>query len=157
MPRGGKRPNTKVESNHLFKPRWNNKKTVAIRVPEVFKDVLLGIARHLDKTKVITEDDQEIIDDVVNCFRHKKLWIQYRSRLVEIRQEKIVLLKEIDNLTNQSKQNSNQNKYKIAAKCFDEFLNSQNLNIEELAKSRKGTKKHQLYEINKWFIEQEKA
>lgn len=72
MPRGGLRPNTKVESNHLFKPKWNNKKTTAIRIPEVFKDVLLGIARHLDKTKVTTEDDQEVIDDVADCFRHEK-------------------------------------------------------------------------------------
>lgn len=72
----------------------------------------------------------------------KKLWIQYRSKLVEIRQEKIALLKKLGNQTNQNKQNNNQNKYKIAAKCFDEFLNSQSLSIEELARSRKGTKKH---------------
>lgn len=152
MSKGGYKKNNKVESNHLFKPKWNNKKTVAIRVPEVFKSTLLKIARHLDKTTVISLDDQKIINDVANCFRYKELWTKYKNRTIELRQDKRELFKQIDNLDNKNKQKNNQDKYELAVKCFGEFLESQNLNIEDLSKARKGTKKNQLYEINQWLI-----
>lgn len=86
------------------KPKWNNKKTTAIRIPEVFKGVLLGIAKHLDKTKVSTGDEREIIDDVVNCFRYKELQIKYRKRLIELRDEKKELIREVDKLSRKSLQ-----------------------------------------------------
>ena len=60
---------------------------------------------------------------------------------------------EIFHKSNQNKQKNSQNKYQIAVECFGEFVESQKLNMEDLSKSRKGTKKHQLYEINQWLIE----
>jgi hypothetical protein len=154
MPKGGLRTDKDGTTNHLFKPKWNNKKTTAIRIPEVFKSVLLGIARHLDRTQISTIDDQEIIDDVVNCFRYKELWSKYKSRIIELRQEKRELIHEVNNLSKPNKQKNQQNKYQIAVECFEEFVDNQNLNMEELSKSRKGTKKHQLYEINQWLLKQ---
>lgn len=36
---------------------WNNKKTVAIRVPEIFSEQILDYARHLDNGEIIQVTD----------------------------------------------------------------------------------------------------
>ena len=150
MPRGGLRPNTKVESNHLFKPKWNNKKTTAIRIPEVFKACLINLARYLDKPENsgLFEDDNYIISIVE---KYNDLEANYQSIC-----EKLEEYKE-ENLQLKNSQKNQQNKYQVAIECFEEFVKNQNLDMEELSKSRKGTKKHQIYEINQWFIEQSKS
>ena len=151
MSKGGLRVGKDGTTNHLFKPKWNNKKTSAIRIPEVFKDVLLTIARHLDKAQISTIDDREIVDDVVNCFKYKELKERYKTRIIELRQDKKKLLEENEKLAKLIKQNNSKSKNKTAVEFFAEYLESQNLNMEDLSKSRKGTKKHQLFEINEWF------
>lgn len=128
MPRGGHRPNTKVESNHLFKPKWNNKKTTAIRIPEVFKDILLSLARYFDKP-----ENTSIVQSLFNAIQ-----------IIENHPTKFTN-------SNSKQTEEQQNKYQIAVECFEEFVENQNLNMEELSKSRKGTKKHQLWLINNWF------
>ena len=157
MPRGGYKPNTKVESNHLFKPKWNNKKTTAIRIPEVFKACLINLARYLDKheNSGLFEDDNYIISIVE---KYNDLEVNYQSICKELEEfkEENSRLKDLQRV-NQNSQKNQQNKYQIAIECFEEFVKNQNLDMEELSKSRKGTKKHQLYEINQWFIEQSKS
>ena len=157
MPRGGLRPNTKVESNHLFKPKWNNKKTTAIRIPEVFKACLINLARYLDKSENsgLFEDDNYIVYIVE---KYNNLEVNYQSICEELEECK----KENLQLKNQQKANQNlqknqQGKYQIAVECFEEFVKDQNLDMEELSKSRKGTKKHQIYLINQWLREQSKS
>ena len=157
MPRGGLRPNTKVESNHLFKPKWNNKKTTAIRIPEVFKACLINLARYLDKPENsgLFEDDNYIVS-ILEIYND--LEVNYQSiykKLEEYEKEKLQLRE--SQKSNQNLQRNQQNKYQIAVECFEEFVKNQNLDMEELSKSRKGTKKHQIYEINQWFIEQSKS
>ena len=149
MPRGGLRPNTKVESNHLFKPKWNNKKTTAIRIPEVFKACLINLARYLDKPENsgLFKDDNYIISIVE---KYNDLEVNYQSSCKELKECKEENLQLKDSRKNQ------QDKYQVALECFEEFVKNQNLDMEELSKSRKGTKKHQIYEINQWFIEQSK-
>ena len=156
MSRGGRRSNTKVESNHLFKPKWNNKKTTAIRIPEVFKACLINLARYLDKLENsgLFEDDNYIISIIE---KYNDLEVNYQSsckELEECRKENL----QPNNLhkNNQNLQRNQRDKYQIAVECFEEFVKNQSLDMEELSKSRKGTKKHQIYEINQWFIEQSK-
>ena len=156
MSRGGLRPNTKVESNHLFKPKWNNKKTTAIRIPEVFKTCLVNLARYLDKPENsgLFKDDNYIISIVE---KYNDLEVNYQSsckELEECRKENLQL-KNLQKI-NQSSQKNQQDKYQVAVECFEEFVKNQNLDMEKLSKSRKGTKKYQIYEINQWFIEQSK-
>ena len=157
MPRGGLRPNTKVESNHLFKPKWNNKKTIAIRIPELFKACLINLARYLDKPEnsSLFEDDNYIISIIE---KYNDLEANYQSscqKLEECKEENLQLKNSQG--VNQNPQKSQQDKYQLAVECFEEFVKNQNLDIEKLSKSRKGTKKHQIYEINQWFIEQSKS
>ena len=157
MSRGGLRPNTKVESNHLFKPKWNNKKTTAIRIPEVFKTCLINLARYLDKPENsgLFEDDKYIISIIE---KYNNLEANYQSSCKELEKckEENLQLKDLQNI-NQNSQKNQQNKYQIAVECFEEFVENQNLDMEELSKSRKGTKKHQIYQINQWFIEQSRS
>ena len=154
MPRGGLRPNTKVESNHLFKPKWKNKKTTAIRIPEVFKDVLLGLARCLDAIKN-SPDNNEVKIAIFNLdisTDENLHLLSFPDRSTDFVAGEIHEL--ISDKPNQNKQKNQQNKYQLAVECFGEFVESQSLNVEELSKSRKGTKKHQLFEINQWLVEQ---
>ncbi len=157
MPRGGLRPNTKVESNHLFKPKWNNKKTTAIRIPEVFKACLINLARYLDKPENsgLFKDDNYITSIIE---KYNNLEANYQSsceQLEECKKENL----QLKNLqkSSQNLQKKQQNKYQIAVECFREFVKDQNLDMEDLSKSKKGTKKHQIYEINQWFIEQSRS
>lgn len=152
MPRGGRRPNTKVESNHLFKPKWNNKKTTAIRIPEVFKDCFIALARYLDKSEFSGNFDINLVDKVVDYDNVKSDLNEYQSEIIKLREENIKLSQEINNQTNQNKQKNQPNNYLIAVECFGEFVEKNDLTIEDLSKARKGTKKHQLYEINQWLL-----
>ena len=157
MPRGGLRKDSKGTTNHLFKPKWNNKKTIAIRIPEVFKACLINLARYLDKPENfgLFEDDNYIISIIE---KHNNLEANYQSICKELEEckEENLQLKDSQK-TNQNLQKSQQGKYQVAVECFEEFVKSQNLDMEELSKSRKGTKKHQIYLINQWFIEQSKS
>ena len=154
MPRGGLRPNTKVESNHLFKPKWNNKKTTAIRIPEIFKDSFIAIARYLDKLESYDKDKDNILEKLINYNTLECNLKDYQNKVIEL-QEKNQQLS--NNIENQINQNSQKNKYKIAVECFEEFVETKKLNMEELYKSRRNTKKHQLHEINQWLTEKSKS
>lgn len=151
MTRGGLRQNNKSDSNHLFKPKWRLGKTTAIRIPEVLKNTLLEIAKHLDKTKLSLDKDANILDDIVNCFLYKERSQKYRNVIVELRTEKRELIHELNQKSKQNSHKNQLNKYQIAVECFEEFLKSQNLNVEELSKARKGSKKHQLWIIYQWL------
>ena len=157
MSRGGLRPNTKVESNHLFKPKWNNRKTIAIRIPEVFKACLINLARYLDKPENsgLFEDDNYITSIIE---KYNDLEVNYQSSCKELKEcrKENLQLKDLQK-TNQNLQKNQQNKYRIAVECFEEFVKNQSLDMEELSKSKKGTKKHQMYQINQWFIEQSRS
>lgn len=156
MSRGGLRPNTKVESNHLFKPKWNNKKTIAIRIPEVFKSCLINLARYLDKPEnsSLFKDDNYIIS-IIEKYNDLEANYQSTCRELEECRKQNLELKDSQKI-HQNLQKNKQNKYQVAVVCFGEFMESQNLNMDELSKSRKGTKKHQMYEINQWLIKQSK-
>ena len=152
MARGGLRKNNKSGFNHLFKPKWNNKKTTAIRIPEIFKDTLLFIAKYLDILQNSDAVQKIIVEDIQNLSLYKK---ELEKSKIEIKK----LQKNLKNIPKQADKKTNQNKlndYQIAVKCFDEFIESQSLSIEDLSKSRKGTKKYQLYEIHSWLSEQAK-
>ena len=156
MPRGGYRANNKIESNHLFKPKWNNKKTTAIRIPEVFKTCLINLARYLDKPEnsSLSKEDNYIVSIIE---KYDDLEANYQSTCRELKEYKRQNLGLIDSQKiHQNSQKNQQNKYQVAVECFGEFVESQNLNMDELSKSRKGTKKHQMYEINQWLIKQSK-
>ena len=150
MPRGGLRKDSKGTTNHLFTPKWNNKKTTAIRIPEVFKTCLINLARYLDKPENsrLFEDDNYIVSIVK---KYDDLQANYQSSCEELEECRK------ENLQLKNSQKNQQDKYQIAVECFEEFVKIQNLDMEELSKSRKGTKKHQIYQINQWFIEQSKS
>ena len=57
------------------------------------------------------------------------------------------------NLVDKFSNRTNQNKYLIVSECFQEFLQEQELDIEQLRQSRSGTKKRQLADIHDWFLE----
>ena len=153
MPRGGLRKGNKSESNHLFKPKWNNKKTTAIRIPETFKNTLLFIARYLDNLKESSKIQELILSDIHYLELYKSETKKYEDKFEKLEQDKENFLKQINELTKKNERND-KNKYQLSVECFQEYLKSQNLNIEELSKSRKGSKKHQLFEINEWFKSQ---
>ena len=157
MPRGGLRVDQQGTTNHLFKPKWNNKKTTAIRIPEIFKDSLLGIARYLDNLEFLEQNGNNIPQKLADYNRLKSEAEYYQNKLSKFKEENKKLLHNQKQIDNQNSQKTKQNKYQIAVECFGEFVESQNFNMEELSKSRKGTKKHQLYEINQWLIEQSKS
>ena len=156
MPRGGLRKDSKGTTNHLFTPKWSHGKTVAIRIPEILKDPLISLAEYLDGRLNLFDlmDSNMLVNKVV---RYNELEAQNRKYSQEIER----LKRERSEYTNSHKSNQNsqknqQNKYQMAVECFEEFVESKNLNMEELSKSRKGTKKHQMYEINQWLIEKSK-
>ena len=156
MPRGGLRKDSKGTTNHLFTPKWNNKKTTAIRIPEVFKACLINLARYLDKPENfgLFEDDNYIISIIE---KYNDLEANYQSSCKKLKEckEENLQLKDLQRV-NQNSQKNQQNKYQVAVECFEEFVKNQNLDMEDSSKSRKGTKKHQIYKINQWFIEQSK-
>jgi len=151
MTRGGLRENTKVESNHLFKPKWKLGKTVAIRIPEALKDCLLDIARWADNSEIIPDNSLEIYEKIDNYLPLKKRANNYVKQIAELKKENKFLKNIAKDKTKSSVPNSEVNKYKLAVECFGEFVESQNLNMEELYKARKGTKKRQLLEIYAWL------
>lgn len=154
MPKGGLRVDKQGTTNHLFKPKWRNKKTTAIRIPEIFKPTIMALVRSLDRW--IVSEHKELVAVAImriNSAHDEKIDIQIKStENSEEYADKIY--QDIFNKDNQNKQNNSQNKYQIAVECFGEFVENQKLNMEDLSKSRKGTKKHQLHEINQWLIEQ---
>ena len=154
MPRGGLRRGNKSEYNHLFKPKWNNKKTTAIRVPEVFKSLLLRLARVLDTQDISIKNSATsiVLFKQNNIEEQIKYIVDNSSENLDSISRKIYF--SLEEQVNSNLQKQNINKYKIAVECFGEFVENQGLNMEELSKSRKGTKKHQLYEINQWLVEQ---
>lgn len=151
MPRGGLRKDKQGTTNHLFISKWNNKKTTAIRIPEIFKDTLVAIARYLDKPEFLDEDISNIQERVINYKTLESNLEFYKNEVLKLQEQNKNLSRTIEKQTNQNKQKNQENKYQIAVECFEEFVESQNLNIEELSKARKGTKKHQLWLINNWF------
>ena len=88
-------------------------------------------------------------------------------RVPEILKDKILALakyldrytkEEIKNIDlvsklNSSKQLDKNRKYQISVECLEEFFLEKGLSLEELKKSRAGTKKRQLAEIHEWLSE----
>lgn len=156
MPRGGLRVDEQGTTNHLFKPKWNNKKTTAIRIPEIFKSVIMNLVRGLDKYKIANNDGLVAVA-IMRFDLHSNNELNLMTKVTKNPDQLAKdIYQKISNEDNQKSQKNQQNKYRIAVECFGEFVESQNLNMEELSKSRKGTKKHQIYEINQWLIEQSK-
>lgn len=156
MPRGGLRKTKEGKTNHLFTPKWNNKKTTAIRIPEVFKNCLISLARYLDKPEnsSLSKEDNYIVSIIE---KYNDLEANYQSTCKELKECRRQNLELIDSQKiHQNSQKNQQNKYQVAVECFGKFVESQNLNMDELSKSRKGTKKYQMYEINQWLIRQSK-
>lgn len=154
MTRGGYRPNNKVESNHLFKPKWRLGKTAAIRIPAILKNKFLQLARYLDDESAKKLENLDIVEQI-------KSNDELNNRTFKLHNETVKLNKEIDMLTHinselrkQLESISVKSRYQIAAECFEEYINSQNLKMEELSKSRKGSKKHLLFEVNQWLKSQ---
>lgn len=156
MPKGGLRTDKQGTTNHLFTPKWGLGKTTAIRIPEVLKDKLLTLARYLDKKSKKEIEKINIVEELEKNNTLNQQAFKLHNQTV-ILNNKIEMLTHInEELTKQLKAISKLNRYQIASECFTEFIQSQHLNIEELSKSRKGIKKHQLAEINQWLIQQSK-
>lgn len=154
MPKGGLRTDKQGTTNHLFTPKWELGKTTAIRIPEVLKDKLLALARYLDKKSKQEIEKINVVEELENNNALNQQAFKLHNHAVVLN-NKIEMLTHInEELTKQLKAISKLNRYQIASECFKEFIESQQLNMEELSKSRKGTKKHQLAEINQWLIEQ---
>lgn len=156
MPRGGLRRDSQGTINHLFTPKWNNKKTTAIRIPEILKDKFLDLARYLDlkpKEEIIQLDFLGLIEENIKL---KQEVNNYKNVSLNLENESQNLSSINDKTSNQNIQKNQQNKYQLAVECFMEFVEIQNLNVEELSKSRKGTKKHQLFEIYQWLNQKAK-
>lgn len=154
MNRGGLRKDKDGTTNHLFTPKWRLGKTAAIRVPDILKNKLLKVAKYLDSKSKKEIENTDIVEQLKNN-------TELNNRTFNLHNETVRLNREIDMLTHinkdlrkQLEKISIQNKYQIAVKCFEEYLKSQNLDLEDLAKSRKGTKKYQLYEIDRWLKSQ---
>lgn len=151
MPRGGLREGTKVESNHLFKPKWALGKTVAIRIPEILKDKLMEVARYLDSKSKNEIKNLNITDEIkINDQLNNKVF-KLHNENVKLNQKLEMLISINQELNKQLKAIRELNKYQLATECFEEFLKNQSLDTEDLSKSRKGTKKYQLYEISQWL------
>lgn len=154
MSRGGLQPDKNGTLNHLFTPKWRLGKTTAIRIPVVLKDKVMEVAKYLDtKLKIEVEN----INFVEVLEENNKLKIE----IYNLRNENQKLQQELNNLPKVTKsqkvsnsKDNQVNKYQIAVECFGEYVENQNLNMEELSKERKGTKKHQLWMINNWFQSQ---
>lgn len=151
MVKGGLTKNNKSHANYLFTPKWRLGKTTAIRIPEVLKDKVMEVARYLDnklKIEVKNINFVEVLEENNNL----------KIEVYNLRNENQKLQQQLDNLSEVTKnqnssnyENNQVNKYQLAVECFREYLESQNQNMEELSKARKGTKKHQLWLINNWF------
>ena len=151
MPRGGLRKDSKGTTNHLFRNKWRLGKTTAIRIPEVLKDFLMSVAKQLDKSELLLTNSDEIVKRITDYEKVESNVEFYRNEVLKLKKENQRLSQQT---FNQNKQKKSINKYQIAVECFEEFVENQNLNIEELSKSRKGTKKHQLWMIKNWFESQ---
>lgn len=151
MPRGGLRKDSKGTTNHLFRNKWRLGKTTAIRIPEILKDSLMSVARQLDKSELLLTNSDEIVKRITDYEKVESNIEFYRDEVLKLKKENQRLAQQI---TNQNKQKKSTSRYQIAVECFEEFVENQNLNIEELSKSRKGTKKHQLWMIKNWFESQ---
>lgn len=147
MSKGGILPRGKDGSiEHLYKGKWRLGKTTTLRIPVVLKDFLLSLARKLDKSG-LQLDSSEFIDRFT---KYKKL----ESNLEVCKQENLKLQEKIQKSNEQIQFQNKQNKYQIAVECFEEFVEKQGLDFDDLSKSRKGTKKHQLWMIREWFKNQ---
>lgn len=50
-----------IHKNHLIKSSWNSGKTGTIRIPLIFKDKILAIARELDEGKEVSSYSKDEI------------------------------------------------------------------------------------------------
>lgn len=155
MNKGGSKQNKASDYNHLFKPKWVLGKTAAIRIPAILKDKLLDVARYLDIKSEKEIENLDIVEQLENNTKLNNQTFKLHNENVRLNQT-IDMLRHINgDLINQLEKTSKQSNYQIAIECFDEFLKSRNLNMEDLSKSRKGTKNYQLFEINQWFKSQD--
>lgn len=136
---------------YLNSGSWHLGKTVVIRVPELLKEKLLNLARILDSQTDYEAQFEMMIEPESKSISYQDeltAWKTQRDHLLQKLAEKEEIIRALQQKPNQP---TSTKKYKIARQCFLEFLVSQKLNIDEISKSRKGTKKHQLFTIYEWF------
>ena len=136
---------------YLNSGSWALGRTTVIRVPEILKQKLIQLARMLDSQEDYEAEFQAMVQSKQLRNKHSEeltAWEYQRDCLYQKLKEKDEIIRA---LQQKPQQPTSTNKYKIARQCFLEFLVSQKLNIDEISKSRKGTKKHQLFTIYEWF------
>lgn len=152
---GGAKHSKASDSNYLFKPKWTLGETAAIRIPAILKDKLLGVARYLDIKSKKEIENLDIVEQLKNSTKLNNQTFKLHNETVKLNREIDMLTHINADLRKQLEKISKQSRYKIAVECFDEFLKSKNLNVEDLSKSRKNTKNYQLFEINQWLKNQD--
>lgn len=152
---GGVKHSKASDSNHLFKPKWTLGKTVAIRIPAILKNNLLDVARYLDIKSEKEIENLDIVEQLKNNIKLNNQTFKLHNETAKLNHEIDVLTHINVDLRKQLEKISKQNRYQIAIECFDEFLKSKNLNVEDLSKSRKNTKNYQLFEVNQWLKNQD--
>ncbi len=75
--------------------------------------------------------------------------VKYLDRYRKEEIKKIDLVSKL----NEDKEFSKNRKYQMSLECLEEFFLEKGLSLEELKKSRAGTKKRQLAEIHEWLSE----
>ena len=75
--------------------------------------------------------------------------VKYLDRYRKEEVQKIDLLSKL----NGDKELDKNRKYQMSVECLEEFFLEKGLSLEELKKSRAGTKKRQLAEIHEWLSE----
>ena len=155
MTKGGYRANNKVECNHLFKPKWRLGKTAAIRIPAILKDKLLDMAKYLDNKPIKKVLSIDIVKEIENNIELNKRTFELHNETVKLNRENNMLTHINEDLRKQLDEISKKSQCQIAIEYFEKYLKSQNLNMEELSKSRKGSKKHLLFEVDQWLKSQD--
>lgn len=151
MTRGGFRANNKVESNHFFKPKWRLGKTAAIRIPAILKNRLMEVAKYLDNKSENEIKSLDIIESLKTNSELNKRTFNLHNETVRLNREIDMLIHINEDLRKQLENIAEGKCYQIAEECFTEYVNSQGVNLEDLSKSRKGTKKRQLWDISQWL------
>lgn len=154
MPKGGIRTDSQGRTDHLYSPKWRLGKTTAIRIPAILKHKLLELAKYLDTKQIKEVESLNVIQTIENNSELNNRTFKLHNEVVKLNRDIDMLTHINEDLREQLAKISKKSRYQIAVECFEEFIKSQNLNMEDLSKSRKGTKKHQLFEIDQWLKNQ---
>jgi len=136
---------------YLNSGSWHLGKTAVIRVPEILKEKVVQLAKILDSQTDYESSFQAMIQSDKQIDNSSDELKAFKKQIEKLHQKLAEKQEIIKTLEQKPRQHTSANKYKIARQCFLEFLVSQKLNLDEISKSRKGTKKHQLFTIYEWF------